>query len=243
LTKRTLAPINVGDIPVIPFKSIEHVVDTIFDQNNAIIPNVAIAINPEKIMTSFESSGLRKILLDATIPYADGIGVVKVMEKKTGKKLSRIPGVKLWFQIVKKAHKTNNSIFLVGSKPETIKLCEHKLKTEEGISVVGTVDGYFSNENIVFEKIKNSEAKVVIVALGSPKQEEFIQRCKEYHPNAFYMGVGGSFDVYVGNVKRAPYIWIKLNLEWLYRLISEPKRIFRQYKLLKFLYLFLFNKI
>ena len=87
------------------------------------------------------------------------------------------------------------------------------------------------------------EAKVVIVALGSPKQEQFIQRCKEQHPEAFYMGVGGSFDVYVGNVKRAPNFWIKLNLEWFYRLISEPKRIFRQYKLLKFLYLFLFNKI
>lgn len=243
LIKSTLASIRVGGIPVIPFKSISHVLDSIFDKENRIIPNVAIAINPEKIITSFESVDVKNVLLEATIPYADGIGVVKAMEKKSGDKLARIPGVKLWLAVVKKAAKTNNSIFLIGSKPDVLKQCVDKLDTQENINVVGAVDGYFSDEQLLIKKIKASDAKVVIVALGSPKQELFIKKCKEKHGDAYYMGVGGSFDVYVGNVKRAPEFWINLNLEWFYRLASEPKRIFRQMKLLKFLYLYFFNKI
>jgi len=238
-----LLPIVVGGIPVKPFESIDHVLESIYDHENSVIPGVAIAINPEKILKSLESEEVKNVLLDASIPYADGIGVVKAMEQKSGSKLSRIPGVQLWHAVIKKAAQTNNSAFLIGSKPEVIKKCSDRLVKETNITLAGVQDGYFSDEDALFEQIKISGANIVIVALGSPKQELFIKKCKKIHPNAFYMGVGGSFDVYVGNVKRAPDFWINLNLEWFYRLASEPSRIFRQYKLLKFLRLYLLKKL
>jgi len=237
-----LPAINIAGIPVKPFKSINNVVDSIFDDNN-VLPGVAIAINPEKILKSLESQEVKNVLLEATIPYADGIGVVKAMEKKTGSKLARIPGVQLWLAIVNKAAKTDNTVFLLGSKNAVINRCANKLKEDTQVNIVGIQDGYYQNEEELIARIVKSNAGVVIAALGSPKQELFIKKCQRQHPNAFYMGVGGSFDVYVGDVKRAPGFWIKLNLEWLYRLLSEPKRILRQYKLLKFVYLHLLGKL
>ncbi len=237
-----LTPISIANIPVKPFKSIAHILDAVFDKNNDIIPGVAIAINPEKILQSLESEQVKKILLDATIPFADGIGVVKTMEKKSGEKLARIAGADLWLEIVKKAAQTQTSVFLLGSKPEVMTQCVEKLTAETQVTIAGTCDGYFSDQQQVIKDITDSGADIVIVALGSPKQELFIKNCKQSYA-AFYMGVGGSLDVYVGNVKRAPQFWINLNLEWFYRLISEPKRIFRQVRLLKFVYLYFSKKI
>jgi len=243
VTEHNLTAVKIADIPVKPFKSIDHVLEVIFDDNNDIIPGVAIAINPEKILQSLESEQVKSILLDATIPFADGIGVVKAVEKKSGSKLSRIAGADLWLAVIKKAALHSNSVFLLGSKPEVLSQCAEKLRAETNVVIAGLCDGYFNDQDKLINDIHHSGANIVIVALGSPKQELFIQRCKEKHPKAFYMGVGGSFDVYVGNVTRAPQFWINLNLEWFYRLISEPKRIFRQLRLFKFIYLYLFNKI
>jgi UDP-N-acetyl-D-mannosaminouronate:lipid I N-acetyl-D-mannosaminouronosyltransferase len=243
VNKDILSPIIIGGIPVKPFESINHVVDAIFAVDNTIISGVAIAINPEKVLKSFASQEVKNVLLGATIPYADGIGVVKAMEKKTGNKLARIPGVKLWLAVVRKAAKTHNSVFLLGSKNTVINQCVDKLMQDTGVSLAGFQDGYYKDEAQLIEQIALSGANVVIVALGSPKQELFIKKCQQSHPNAFYMGVGGSFDVYIGNVKRAPDFWINLNLEWFYRLITEPKRILRQYKLLKYMCLYFFNKL
>ncbi|PCI59731.1 MAG: lipopolysaccharide N-acetylmannosaminouronosyltransferase [Gammaproteobacteria bacterium] len=243
MSQAPLSPIIIGDIPILPFESTTHVVESIFEPTGRVIPGVAIAINPEKIIKSIESKNVKDTLLTATVPYADGIGVVKAMEKKSGKKLARIPGVQLWLAVIEKVVTSNNEVFLVGSKPHVIENCVNKLSNQTNVRIAGFQDGYYNDENLVIEKIKASGASVVFVALGSPKQEMFIQKCQINYPEAFYMGVGGSFDVYVGNVKRAPNFWINLNLEWFYRLISEPKRFFRQYKLLKFLYLFVFNKL
>ncbi|RHW74902.1 WecB/TagA/CpsF family glycosyltransferase [Colwellia sp. RSH04] len=242
MKNHSVKPVDIAGIPVKPFKSFEHVLESVFDQDD-VIPGAAIAINPEKILQSLESEEVRKILLDATIRYADGIGVVKVMEKKTGEKLSRIAGAELWLEIIKKAAKSNTSVFLLGSKPEVIEACQQKLVSETGVTIAGVSDGYFKDKDKLINTIQQSNAGIVIVALGSPKQELFIKECIKTHPNAFYMGVGGSFDVYVGNVKRAPQFWINLNLEWFYRLMSEPKRFFRQLRLFKFVYLHLTNKL
>ncbi|MGQ7146924.1 WecB/TagA/CpsF family glycosyltransferase, partial [Escherichia sp. SS-MK2] len=80
-----------------------------------------------------------------------------------------------------------------------------------------------------------SGAQIVTVAMGSPKQEIFMRDCRLVHPDALYMGVGGTYDVFTGHVKRAPKIWQTLGLEWLYRLLSQPSRIKRQLRLLRYL--------
>ncbi|CAH0221854.1 UDP-N-acetyl-D-mannosaminuronic acid transferase [Rahnella aquatilis] len=87
----------------------------------------------------------------------------------------------------------------------------------------------------LFERVKSSGAAIVTVAMGSPKQEILMRDCRLVHPDALYMGIGGTYDVFTGHVKRAPKIWQNLGLEWLYRLILQPSRLRRQLKLLKFI--------
>lgn len=240
MNKKT--PIKVAEIPVIPFESMIEILTYVFE-GKEVVPGVGIAINPEKILQSIEKPEVKSILLDATLPFADGIGVVKALEKKSGQSISRIAGADLWLEIVRKSTEFNNGVFLLGSKPQVLRATTEKLYTETKANIVGSHDGYFDNQAEMINTIKQSGAEIVFVALGSPRQELFIKACKLAHPNAFYMGVGGSFDVYVGNVIRAPQFWINIHCEWLYRLLREPKRIFRQYRLLKYVYYYLFNKL
>ncbi len=133
--------------------------------------------------------------------------------------------------------KEGTPVFLVGGKPEVLAQTEAKLRTQWNVNIVGSRDGYFTPEQrqALFARIHASGAKIVTVAMGSPKQELLMRDCREVHPHALYMGVGGTYDVFTGHVKRAPKIWQNLGLEWLYRLLSQPKRITRQMRLLRYL--------
>ena len=115
----------------------------------------------------------------------------------------------------------------------------------KGIKILNYRNGYVKTEqekNDLIQDIKTLKPDVVFVAMGSPKQELLMEEMQKQHL-ATYQGLGGSFDVYTGNVKRAPKIWIKSNLEWAYRLINEPKRIKRQIVYIPFMIKLLFNKI
>lgn len=129
------------------------------------------------------------------------------------------------------------TVFLVGGKPEVLAQTEAKLRNQWNVNIVGSQDGYFKPEQrqALFERIHASGAQIVTVAMGSPKQEIFMRDCRLVHPDALYMGVGGTYDVFTGHVKRAPKIWQTLGLEWLYRLLSQPSRIKRQLRLLRYL--------
>jgi UDP-N-acetyl-D-mannosaminouronate:lipid I N-acetyl-D-mannosaminouronosyltransferase len=126
---------------------------------------------------------------------------------------------------------------LIGGKPDVLAQTEAKLRQQWNVNIVGSQDGYFKPEErqVLFERIQASSAKIVTVAMGSPKQEILMRDCRQVHPDALYMGVGGTYDVFTGHVKRAPKIWQKLGLEWLYRLLSQPSRLTRQLRLLRYL--------
>ena len=134
-------------------------------------------------------------------------------------------------------------IFLYGAKQEIVEKAAIELKAKyPKINIVGTCNGYEDEEKAI-EEIQKSKADIVFVGLGSPKQEEFIIKNKEKLETVkIIMPVGGSFDVISKSKKRAPKWMIKCNIEWLYRLIQEPKRIFRQTKLIKYIFLILRNK-
>lgn len=137
----------------------------------------------------------------------------------------------------------NSKIFLYGAKPEVAEDTKKQLEKKYiGINIVGVCDGYISEEEAI-ENIKKVNPDILFIGLGSPKQEEFIVNNKSKLKSVkILMPVGGSFDVISNNLKRAPKWIIKINLEWLYRLIKQPKRIFRQVKLLKFIFLCINNK-
>lgn len=205
-----------------------------------------IAINAEKVILSEKQDKLRALLDDAEFKYADGISIVKSIRKKYPhyKNIERIAGCDLWEALMYKSAEQQIPVFLVGGKAEVLNKTISKLQ-QRGVNIVGSQNGYFQDieQQQIIERIKQSQAQIVTVAMGSPKQELFMQSCQQVYPNALYMGVGGTYDVFTGNVKRAPKIWQKMNLEWLYRLLSQPTRWRRQLNLLHYAYYYLCNKL
>ncbi|MCL4167019.1 UNVERIFIED_CONTAM: hypothetical protein GTU68_007660, partial [Idotea baltica] len=186
-----------------------------------------VAVNAEKILHATDES---RELINRNLGYPDGIGAVWALQKKGIKNVVKIPGCELWLDVVQNYYKTK-SFYLVGGKQGIIEATINKLKVEfEGINICNYRNGYIKTEeeelNLI-DDIKKHNPDVVFVAMGSPKQEVLMERIQKEHA-AVYQGLGGSFDVYTGNVKRAPKWWVKNNMEWTYRLLSQPSRIKRQ---------------
>lgn len=202
-----------------------------------------VAINPEKILKARKDSGLLNLLNSATYPIPDGIGVIYASKLRGGKIRTRITGIDSMTMLCELAAENGLRVFLYGAKEETVEVAAKKLvEMYPGINVAGYINGYEKDKQKITKMINDSKADILFVAMGSPRQENWIVDNMDDVCPYLFQGVGGSFDVISGNIKRAP-IWMqKCGLEWLYRLIREPSRIGRQIKLFGFLWLALFNK-
>ncbi|MCW2257293.1 UDP-N-acetyl-D-mannosaminouronate:lipid I N-acetyl-D-mannosaminouronosyltransferase [Providencia alcalifaciens] len=219
------------------FKDMAHFLDHLFADGGT-KAGTLIAVNAEKIMTAESDAALNTLLGQAEYLYADGISIVRAIRRKYPQaEVSRVAGADLWEALMERAGKEGTPVFLIGGKPEILEQTESKLRSQWNVNIVGSQNGYFTAEDrdSLFERIRASGAKIVTVAMGSPKQEILMRDCRNVHPDALYMGVGGTYDVFTGHVKRAPKVWQNLGLEWLYRLLAQPTRVKRQFKLLKFL--------
>lgn len=204
-----------------------------------------VAINAEKAILSEKNPLLRHAIDESEFNYADGISIIYSIRKKYPQyNVSRIAGADLWETLMQKAGKLNLPTFIIGSDSETLKLVELKLAKWK-VNIVGLQDGYFNaeDEQALISRIKQSGAKFITVAMGTPKQELFIQKAKQQYPQALYMGVGGTYDVFTGKVKRAPRLWQEYGLEWLYRLLHQPTRWQRQLNLIKYAYYYAKNQL
>jgi UDP-N-acetyl-D-mannosaminouronate:lipid I N-acetyl-D-mannosaminouronosyltransferase len=234
--------VKVANLDISAYSSLDIAVDDILT-NHLGKGHCAIAINPEKVIKAQQDPAIAEILSLGNVLYADGIGVVKVMAHKLSKPVSRIPGCELWQLLMEKAGSQQLKVFIVGGGSEVNTATCRKLVKEYGCHIVGSQDGYFTDQQALIEKIIASDADIVSVALGSPKQEILINKCISEGSKAFYMGVGGTYNVYTGNVKRAPKVFSSMGLEWLYRLLCEPSRVFRQRNLVTFAWLALTKKL
>lgn len=234
--------VNVGGLDVMAFASMDQLARFIVRDDGSVFAGSAIAINPEKVMKARSDVQLRDLLNAAELRYADGMGVVRVMRKKLQKPVERVPGCETWEAIMQRSVASQVPVFLVGARPEVLAQTVHKLKSI-GVNVVGSQDGYFQDEQALINQIKATGARIITVAMGSPKQELWIAKAKQQIPDAYFMGVGGTYDVFTGHVKRAPALWCKLNLEWAYRLLSQPSRVGRQLVLVEYLWLYLTNRL
>lgn len=202
-----------------------------------------VAINPEKILKARKDEKLKELLNNATYEIPDGIGVIYASKLRKGNIKTRITGIDSMEMLCKLSEEKKYKIFMYGAKEETIKKAKENLEIKfSNIQIVGTINGYEKDNDKIISSINKSKADIVFVALGSPKQEYWITENMDKVSAKIFQGVGGSFDVFSGNIKRAPKWMQKIGLEWLYRLIKEPKRIFRQIKLVKFLWLALIEK-
>ncbi|NWF75470.1 MAG: WecB/TagA/CpsF family glycosyltransferase [Nitrospirae bacterium] len=208
--------------------AIRHINDLIAGNSRN---NYIFAINAEKVMALQKDSFLRQMAENASLLIPDGIGAVLALKLLYGKRAKRVPGVDLMHNICREAAEKGYKIFIYGAKEEINKKSVEKLhELYDGIKIVGRSHGYVTSDKMdyLLRQINESGADILFIALGSPKQEKWIQ---EYLPKLnvkVCQGIGGTLDTIVGIVKRAPESFQRLGLEWFYRLLKEPKRIRRQ---------------
>lgn len=238
MTNTTSAPsYTLRGLKLIGWRDMQHALDYLY-ADGALRRGTLVAINAEKMLAVEDNAEVRGLIEAAEFKYADGISVVRSVRKKyPDAQVSRVAGADLWEALMARAGAEGTPVFLLGGKPEVLAQTEAKLRGQWNVNIVGSQDGYFTPEQrqALFERIRDSGAKIVTVAMGSPKQEILMRDCRLIHPDALYMGVGGTYDVFTGHVKRAPKLWQNLGLEWLYRLLSQPSRISRQIRLLRYL--------
>lgn len=202
-----------------------------------------VTINPEMIEFASKNSDFANILHNADLVVPDGVGI-KIGLKIKGTDIERVAGIEFSKKLIVECAKNNLPIALVGAKPHIIEKAAQNLKSEiQNLNIVYIQDGYFQDEQRILTELSQNSPSLVLVALGSPRQEEFIVEARKLLPEAVMVGVGGSFDVWSGEVERAPEIFQKLGLEWLYRTVKEPKRFKRIFpNLPMFVFRVLFSK-
>jgi len=202
-------------------------------------PETVIAVNPEKIIKARNDPQLLAQLRAAGLLIPDGIGVVVAASLLGLGRMKRVPGSELMPEICNLSARKGYRIFLFGGRPEVNeKVAKILVERYKGIQIVGRQSGYFEDNEIesIIESINMSEAQILFVALGSPKQELWMHKYLKNTTVKVCQGVGGTFDVIAGEVKRAPNAFRKVHLEWLYRLLANPRRIIRQTALPKFVF-------
>lgn len=186
-----------------------------------------VTINPEMIEYGLKNADFCKIIQEAEMVIPDGVGV-KIALKLNGYKAERLPGIDFAYKLLEIAAENNLKVAVIGAKEDVITRASDNLKTKiSGLNIVYTHNGYFSDDGQIYNEIKDKQPQIVLVAMGSPRQEEFIYNAKNILPPCLMIGIGGSLDVWSGTVKRAPVIFRKFGLEWLYRTVTQPERIKR----------------
>ena len=199
--------------------------------------NIIYNINPLFITCFYKYPKYIENFNSQSYQIPDGIGVVLASKIKNSSIKKRIAGIELFEELLKLAAKEKYKVFLYGAEEELNQKTEEVLKKNYKINIAGRINGYEKEEQAL-AAIINSESDMLFIALGNPKQEEFIiKNEKALSKIKLIMPVGGSFNVISGNIKRAPNIYQKLHLEWFYRMIKNPKRIFANLGLIKFVFL------
>ena len=198
--------------------------------------------NTEIVWRSREDPRLLEAIRGASLVLPDGIGVVYGAGILGCPIQERVPGIDFMYQILKRTQ--GKKVFLLGAKPGVAEKAAERLKTEmPGLTVCGTENGYFTEDAPIVEKVNASGADILFVCLGFPKQEYWMHDHASQLNVKLMAGLGGSLDVFAGLARRAPKGWQKLGLEWLYRLLEDPKRIKRMIVLPKFMFTVIWERL
>ena len=193
--------------------------------------------NSEICHMCLEDESFKKIINSADLVFPDGIGVIyasKILKKPIQQKIT---GSDITVNVLSEACKKGLSIYLFGAKPGVSDKAKEEIeKKYPNINIVGTHHGYFDDDTEIINDINDKGPNILLVCLGAPKQEKWMFDNRDKLNINVMLGIGGMLDVLSGDVKRAPIIWQKLNLEWLYRVIKDPKRIKRLYILPKYIF-------
>ncbi|MCY8092866.1 WecB/TagA/CpsF family glycosyltransferase [Bacillus haynesii] len=228
-TVHHLAYVN-GDLPGF----LNHLEKSFIDRNEGAF---IATVNPEIGYAAAKDKDYFKTVSSADFILPDGIGIVLTSRLINSRLKSRIAGYDVFINLLSLADRKKKRVFLYGAKQEVIQAVADRLSTEyPEIELAGYSHGYVKDKGKVAKQIAAAKPDMVFVALGYPYQEKFIYEHKHLFPQAIAIGVGGSFDVFSGKVKRAPKMFIKLNLEWMYRLLTNPTRWKRMLNIPKYVF-------
>ncbi len=218
----------------------DEAIDLIYSRADLGKQTAVFTPNAEIVQACVEDESFKEIISSADVLLPDGVGVIKAARILGTPLKEKVPGVEVGEALVRLSGERDHPVFLMGGKPGVADEAKEKLLEKyPGAKIAGSYHGYFKkdgeeNDGVV-KMINGSGAEVLFVCIGSPAQEKWIAANRERLPGVkVLMGLGGSLDIYSGTAKRAPKIFIKLGLEWFYRLLKEPKRIGRMMKLPKF---------
>ena len=189
-------------------------------------------VNVAKIVNMHRDPVLRSSVLEADLVVADGMGVVWA-SRFLGQSLpERVAGIDLMDGMLARSADRGYRVYCLGATAEVLAAAVDRMRADHpGAQIVGQRDGYFGEheEEAVAEAIREARADILLVGMTSPKKERFLARWSERMQVPVCHGVGGSFDVAAGKVKRAPAVWQKAGMEWLYRVVQEPGRMWKRY--------------
>jgi len=190
-----------------------------------------VVVNVAKLITMRNDVALRAAISACEIVNADGMGVVWGARILGLSIPERVAGVDLFFQLLTLASERGYPVYILGAKENVINSAVKKLRgMYPRLDIAGYHHGYFGeDEAAVVEEVRRSGAQMLFVAISSPKKEEFISKYREHLGVKFAMGIGGTIDIVAGVTKRAPRWMQRLGLEWLYRVLQEPRRMWKRY--------------
>lgn len=224
--KKNILGINIDSMKISDF------VDLIEMKINSKKKVHVLGINAEKIVDTQKNKRFNEIIHNSEIIHADGFSILLASIFLGSKIPERVAGIDLMEQLLRLAETKRYTVYFLGAKSSVLNEMTNKLKKKyPDLQVAGSRNGYFTeNEWInIYNDLKYLKPQIVFVGITSPIKEYLIDYLLKKNIESVFMGVGGSFDVLSGKVKRAP-IWMqKCGLEWIFRLIQEPKRLFRRY--------------
>lgn len=199
-------------------------------------PHLVVTPNAEIVQQARKDAEFSALIAGADLVIPDGVGVIYA-SKILGRPLKgRVPGIDFAAALMERMARRGQRLYLLGAKPGVAELAAVNLAAAHpGLIICGTHDGYFSEDGPVANAIRDARADAVFVCLGAPKQEKWIVKNGAATGASLLVGLGGSLDVFAGQVERAPEVWQKLGLEWLYRAVRQPSRLKRVAKLPLFL--------
>jgi len=208
-------------------------------------PHQHVVVNVDKLVKASRDPDLRRIVNDCALVNADGMPVVWA-SRLLGKPLKeRVAGIDLFEALMRRAGEKNWRVFLLGAREEVVSaVADTYRRRYPELAIAGWRNGYWTNEEEaqVAEQVRASGADLLFVAISSPKKEQFLGRWQGEMKIPFAMGVGGTFDVAIGRVRRAPRWMQRAGLEWFYRFLQEPRRMFRRYFIDDMAFVWLFIK-
>lgn len=213
---------------------VEKIADLLGKKESAYI----VTANAEIVYMANHDAKMQEVVNNADIVTADGSGVIWASNELAQPLPERVTGIDLIYAICDQASSLNWRIYLLGAAPQVAEIAAEKLSQQYHCQIVGTHDGFLKDPAVneaVLNDIREKTPDIVLVGMGAPRQEYWITEHMHELPAAVYMGVGGSFDVISGNLKRAPKWMQKMSLEWFYRVIKQPSRFKRVLALPKFM--------